>query len=290
MSVAITVKADSTGLNTKLDSIASVFCKRGANPTMVQQFVKIEAAQLAYLIAQRFGPKKYDSTKTKIKKDLRKVFYQEPSELLDQSQSGAGDVRWIMAGPEFLAGVEKENDKTGLSTDEAIKVYYRAQLSQKYKGTKFGDMGVRRGKQRIMLLNRAMVGKSVLAGIETKIFDKIGKAKASFAALTDELMPGFVGKFPQWVRRHFAEVRSSGRSILDQSGVNIVEAPEVSIGSTAPGVETNPQMIAAYKSAFSQREKVAQQKLKQLTNDAVYNLNTGQVYKIGDRALTADEI
>ena len=280
---------DSGALGDKLGRMAEVFYRRGAQPTALQRFVEIEAGQWAGDAADILGPKTesegMDRVKSQVKGQLTTVpLYSNLDD--DQQFSKYGDFTWLQAGPNFLLGINDEDNQAGTSPEAALKMYRAGQ-----KSTPRGSAQVRLGKiertgQIAYRLNRVRVSKSTFAGVLDLLKGSFGKARASFASTT--LALGLKRRFPPFVLRHIETVRGEGRAILENNVVGDPMNPNIVFGSTAPGVESNQKMVAALQDAATTRAAKAASKLRKIVAGAVYNINTGQVYRVEDQS--EDEI
>lgn len=283
-------KVDTRGLSQVLAEMAGIFTARGGSASMIQQFIRSEAGQLAADAANILGPKNVTKAKDKAESNVKSLLNSDFSDQAgeakyttftrtSQMESSYPDWHWLTAGPNFLLGVKNQDLRPDADGDEAMKIFRAAQKSGA-RGKSYVRIGTHVGpkgnRQAVMQLNRVRVSKSAFAKVKQSIYAKFGEAKASFAATAIKLLPGKT--FPAFVMDKLAAVEESGKTIFDDSGLSDAKNPSITFGSRAPGVESNPYMVDALQRAVKNREYRSAAKLEKLIKGAVYNLKTGQVY------------
>jgi hypothetical protein len=274
MESLINIETQVGGMTRALDELSA--CVGADSKEMLQ----VEAGQLAWRIAQGFGPGNYASARTAVQKNIKLALYPVPPKPFTVGKANGTDgTRWLYAGQHFVAGVEPDNNKTNYSSAEALKVYYRAKNQQKYGFTKgasqkWGAVG-KRGGQHVMLLDRAMVTPSALSGVIRAIQANIGQAKASFAFTTAQTTHK---RIAGWISKHFP-TRANGKAIFSTTGLANGNQPFVEIGSRAKGVVSNPKMARAIQNGVKQSTEIIKAKVEKLLNDYAYDFKTGAVFK-----------
>lgn len=274
---------DSTALSEKLGRMAEIFYERGAQPTMLQRFVQTEAGQWAGDAADILGPKTESAGMAGVQKEVKEHLSFIPRwENLQGSQRNSSDSNytWLQAGPNFLLAVRNEDNQLSASPEEALAIYRAGQKGKPRLEAFIQGDRVRGGHQHVVYLNRVRVSQSTFKAVVRLLKGTFGKARASFASTT--LALGLTRRFPAFVLRHVESVREEGRAILETGGLENAKNPTIVFGSHAPGVESNPKMVAALQDAAEKRTKIAAAKLRKLVAGAVYNINTGQVYRTSE--------
>ncbi len=289
---------DTRGLSDLMGSIAHIFYQRGATPTMIQRFVQTEAGQLASTACDMLGPKDYEKAighaESNVKTFLNSDFSEQAGEkkytvFERPSQFGSSYTgwHWLTAGPHFLLGVKDEDYHPEAGGAEAIKMLRDQQARGNSRGKAYVRLGKVNSKQSAMHLNRTRVSRAGMASASRYIFDKIGEAKATFAATALKLL--HKKRMPPWVRNKIPAVEENGKTIFDDTGLNDAGNPSISFGSAAPGVVSNPVMAGALADALKSREAKAAANLRKLIDGAIYDLNTGRIYKPKDSDFEPEE-
>jgi hypothetical protein len=239
--------------------------------------LRTEAGLLAADISDAMGPRSKEAADQKADRDVKKFLTDRPEySNLEESQqySSSSDFTWLAAGPQFLLGINDEDNQLGASAEDAIG-FYRA-------GQKYGSRGRAReligsrGKQKIYRINRTRVSGSALRSVVSQVKDRFGILRASFAATSRELLPN--KRFPKWVEKWIAS-RADGRSIFRDEGLNHPTEPYLEFGSTAAGVESNPYLVEKISGAVEKRKFTLAAKLKKVISGYCYDWNTGRVFK-----------
>ena len=259
----ITLETETTGLSKALSELSACV---GSDS---QAMLRVESGQLAWRIAQEFGPGNFASARTKVQKNVKMALYAPPPRPFSGVKANGKDgTQWLYAGPHFLAGVSAENNRMSRTDAETLKVYYRAKSQEKYgfsgSKNKFLDVG-KRGPQHVMMLNRAMVTPVALSGVIRAIQANIGQAKASFAFATAQTTHKPIAG---WIAKHFS-TRVKDKAIFSEAGLANGTTPFMEIGSRAPGVVSNPKMVRAIQNGIKQK----------LLNDYAYDYTNGRVFK-----------
>jgi hypothetical protein len=173
------------------------------------------------------------------------------------AQRGHGDLRWLSSGPDFLLGTMKESFQPQMSAQEAIKIYAeKAQPAGKKFGKSYERIG-RRGKQAVMRLNRIVISRSALLGLQKHLKDNFGKLKASWAVGWAQLQ--VKGRLPSWVAKHIPKMRGRG---LGEIRPNLKgDRPTITIISRASGCASQ-QSLQMIKGALRYRVEAMKRDIK----------------------------
>lgn len=266
---------DLKGLTALVSALGGALFSSGQDGDL-HRVLKSEAGQLAWDISERLGPKTKDAGDNKAERDVKQFLTTRPVySNLDESQqySGYSDYTWLQAGPNFLLGINDEDNQPGASGDDAL-AYLRAGQKTGGRGKAQIELG-QRGKQRLYQLNRTRVSKSAMRGALLAIKEKFGTLRASFAFTASELIPS--KRIPAWLKKHFA-THANGRAVFNPAGLSHPTEPFIEFGSTAKGVESNPRIASAIHDGVEHRKALTAAKLKKVIAGYAYDWNTGRVF------------
>lgn len=267
---------DMRGLN-QLVSALSGALSGTAQDGDLHRLLKTEAGQLAWDISEALGPSSADSAVAKAERDMKQFLTTRPAySNLDEGQqySSYADFTWLQAGPQFLDGINDEDNQPGASAEDA-KVFLRTGQKTGSRGNHYVELG-RRGKQRIRRINRTRISKSAFKSVLGEIKNKIGTLRASFAFTASQLIPQ--KRIPNWIAKHFPS-HASGRAIFNDAGLSSPDAPYIEFGSTAAGVENNPVIVEAIRGKVERRKHILADKIKKVFAGYAYDWNTGRVFR-----------
>ena len=266
MNNPVTMTADLTGLNHSMSELVAVLGKDS------RELVRVESGQMAWRIAQQFGPKTASGGTKRIEKDIRRHLTIKPvRENIKSIHQGTGDIKWLYAGHDFVAGIQRENDMKSAAAAEAMRVYYKEKAKAPVNA--WSKVGTR-GKQNVMISNRVRVSRAAFAEVLRAIKANVGQAKSSFAFTTAKTTNK---RIPTWISRHFPT--SARGKALFTDGTKTGSMPFVEFGSRAKGVESNPRMIAAIQSGVNQTVAILRTKVEKLLNGYAYDFKTGAVFR-----------
>lgn len=266
---------DLKGLSRLVSSLSGALFGNGEDGDL-HRVLKTEGGQLAWDISQNLGPATKDAGNAKVERQAKAFLTTLPgySNLEEgQQYSGTADFTWLQAGPGFLLGINDEDNQMNASGSDAL-TYMRAGQRSGSRGKAFVELG-RRGKQKILRLNRTRVSKSAFNSATRAIKEKFGTLRASFAFTAAKLIPG--KRVPQWISRHFG-TRANGRAVFNEAGLSHPTEPFLEFGSTSPGVESNPAIVEAIGSGTTRRKILLEAKLKKVLAGYAYDWNTGRVF------------
>ena len=265
---------DLTGLNRALGDLLR------ALPGNAAQVLKIETGQLAWDISEALGPKTKREPKPRVEKDVGVILNatDRPSNLSPTQQfSKYPAFTWLQAGPAWLLGINDQDDMRDASTAQVQNTFFDLR-GIPYEKT-YQELGMRgvEGFQHIRRLNRKLVTRQNFQAVVNQLMNRVGESRASFARTAAELAPQ--KRIPSWVKALILKVTRNGKSIFNPAGLANAEKPTVDFGSTAPGVESNPSMVAKIQRAINKRRAIMADKFEKLARGYVYNWNTGQVFR-----------
>jgi hypothetical protein len=266
---------DLQGLSRLVSRLSGALFSNGEDGDL-HRVLKVEGGQLAWDISERLGPASKEKAEDKAERDVKRFLTDRPvfSNLgEDQQYSSMADFTWLEAGPGFLVGINDEDNQVGAGTGDAAK-FFRGSQKAGSRGKAYIDLG-KRGKQHVYRLNRTRVSRSALRSVVKTIKDKFGTLRASFAFTAAQLLPQ--KRVPVWISRHFA-TNANGRSVFDLSGLSHPTEPFLEFGSTAPGVESNPEVVKAIHEATENRKVVMEAKMNKVLDGYAYDYNTGAVF------------
>jgi hypothetical protein len=269
---------DISGLGRSLNGLSNALVGTGQTGALAM-LVRTEVRQLAWEISNELGPKTLEKASAKMEKDLKKVFHPaansrtgEAYELFEGKQAGNGDTRWLYAGPNFLVGISPDDYVPGLSADQMQTIYNN--LRHTDRGIAWPQKGIR-GKQHVIILNRLLVAKQRFKEFLKLKINRLGRLRAIFAY--SAFLLGH-RNIPAWIKKHFDSVSADGRAIFDVSKLSGPN-PEITFGGSAPGVQSNPHIQKKIQTAIHRREEIAHAKLRKVLMGAVYDFNTGAIYR-----------
>ena len=265
--MSVTISTELRGLNQTMSVLANVL---GVD---AKKIVAAEAGQLAGQIAAQIGPKTIGGASKAIQRDMKRHLSIKPQrENLKGIKQGSGDVKWLYAGNDFIAGIQRENDMVSANAAEATRLLRASQKKPVVKA--WSEVGTRKN-QKVMILNRIRVSKKTFGEVFRALQKKTGQARATFAFTAAKL----TGKrYPAWVSRHFAN-RSEGKAIFKDSGLHHPVAPFIEFGSRAKGMVSNAKLSGIIEGAAKYRAKLMAEKVKKVLSGYAYDLKTGATFK-----------
>lgn len=285
MSAPETTSMDLSRLNYSLGELAAMLKTDG------RQLVRTEAALLAADIADGLGPQNITRGNSSVLRGVKKSFFPLKNGIQPFFGTGAGkgDIHWLFGTKKkihALVGADPMDVRLDANADTMIKIRRFRQ------GGAWQDLGNfshittdSRGRKRRVYtkfnqsqhayrINRTLVTPEAFRDFYERGKQFVGQLKASFAYTAQQL-----GKSErrQWVSRHFP-TKAGGKAILidnsDKSGL-----PQITFGSSAKGVLSNPRIAAVIQSRVSYRSKLIAEKLKKVLSGYSYDFNNGRVFK-----------
>ena len=189
-------------------------------------------------------------------RDVKKQFHPMVSskggawDLFKGRQAGRGGMRWLYAGPTYLAGVATQDFQPGLSPEAIQKLVQKTRNEPRKnawydQGEVAGETQSRnkkgklirrttyhasRGKQHIMMLRRIVVRAGNYRQAVRAIRERFGLQKAAWAVDWDKFK--IARALPGWIRKHLG--RAKGITVF---GLTNPERPYIQLISRATGVE-----------------------------------------------------
>lgn len=153
-----------------------------------QDAVNYQTGRIMDRIAKELPPKTKAKAQKKAAWQVRKSFYavKRGSDVYDLSgnkplfkgkQSKGDGMTWLYASPIVIVGTPKKYDKTGVSAAQMMLMHKREQ--SRAESNRWQEAG-KRGKQRIMLVNKPVVRATQARAFVRQVRDSFGKLKASF--------------------------------------------------------------------------------------------------------------
>lgn len=281
MNAAPTMQYDMTQLGGKVSQLMGALLGRGASRGDLHNALRVEAGQCAWRIADALGPKTKEAAKQKVETNVQTFFASNEgkySVFTEEAQSigyAFPNTTWLTAGPNWLLGIDRHDVLPDISADEALRKY-RTDQSQHSRGKAYIEIG-RRGKQHIIRLNRRQVSKQTYRGMISVIAQKIGTSRAAFAATAEALLT-VKKRIPAWVKDKIPEAIAKGKAITDLNKFFGL-SPEITFGSRAPGVESNPWIQKKIQAGMIGTSASLTKKIEKVLNGHTYNWNTGQVFR-----------
>ena len=274
---SITVdQPDMTGLNELVSGLNGALIGSGGDGD-IHRVLKSEAGQLAWDISQSLGPSTKSDALGKIERDMKQFLTTKPaySNLdSDQQYSSVADFTWLQAGPNFLVGINDEDNMPGASGGEAVAILRAGQKSTP-RGKAYVSLG-RRGKQHVYRLNRTRIAPSAFRAAKSLLSGKVGLLRASFAFAASVLIPA--KRIPEWIAAHFPS-RAQGRAVFSDAGLSHPTEPFIEFGSNAAGVESNPRISSKISGAVERRKVITRVKIQNVLKGYAYDWNTGRVFR-----------
>ncbi len=245
---------------TEVDMRGTEFLLRGVRDALLgtggdaSHVVADEARLTAVEIANQVAPKDFDSGKRKLERDTKGFLAPQPFENIDESRRGNSGVEWVTAGSNFLVGISSDDYKGWLSADEASKVLHDEERKG-HRGAKYQTVGLR-GKQHVMMIDRAVMTQGVIDSTLAKLSRRIGRLKASFWETAEKISAG-KSRAPSFVSRHFP----TKTNICNLSSLSDSQSPSITFGSNATGVGHSHEKI---KRALEVRKRKLAARLKHI--------------------------
>jgi hypothetical protein len=289
----ITASFDLSGVNALTRGIQQALIGMGHEgdaTVLVTQSAKL----LSWECSRQLGPKTEGKGKSKIARDLMKVFHPMVNsktgsawDIFDDPKDGGNNgTTWLYAGPTYLVGVKNEDYFPDAEESALEAIYNREGRGGSTRGVAWKDQGVRRdgfifkgkyrashGRQHVFLLDRIAVKKTPFNALLKKLAGRVGRMRATFAYCAAQF--GMTG-IPQWISKQFDSVAADGRAIFDKSALEDPVRPTIVFGSRAPGISKFKEKIDA---AIKRREKQMATHLRLILNGYVQDANAHRPIK-----------
>lgn len=264
----------------KLSGLVGALSGRGGDAARV---LATETGQLAGRIGDTLGPKTREKAFARIDRDIKQhltIFplYSNLDE--DQQYSSTSDFTWLESGPNFLLGINDEDNQVRASGADAL-LMLRAGQKSKSRGNAYEYLG-KRGHQSVQRLNRIRVSQTAFRAVQRDLRDRVGELRASFYRVALHFVPS--KKVPAWILGKIERVEAKGKSALDDSGLSNPLGPVITFTVRAPGVVSNPRIEANISGAIQASSKILASKLRKVLAGYAYQWKTGQVFRAQESA------
>lgn len=227
----------------------------------IQRFVAKQAIELVEELIKVSPPKEAAKTREQIRTTIRHQFesldndkgfrdsYSKFGE--DSAKAGRGDVRWYFWHPTGLYGVKREQDLTGASVDELLKL--RNTLREGKRGIK--QRVGKRGKQAVFIRQKILTKASTVTKLFARVIRHVGRLKAgwlpSYRILRGIVQGGQVN-IPQMVLRH----EDKARGQCDLSGLGVPNQPTITLINYARGCSSSQMRFSAHRALQNRAVKM----------------------------------
>lgn len=256
---AVVAQVDLTGLNTVLRGIQNALIGMGESGDAAQ-LVKQTTRLLSKDIADSMPPKNLQRLKKSIAGDVSKVFAQIPAKPFPSAQRGHGDTVWLYPTTNVIVGVSRKNyrpEQTNVDTLQRM-MYPRPEAISKYS-----DVGMH-GKQHVQIINRIAIKREAYKRLVKYLQDRGGRMKASFY----KTFLALDGKgIPAWIAKNIP----TSRGVLDKSQLSNAESPNITFGSSAPGLNLQDAKI---KGAVRKRTEAMYKRLDLILSGYAHDVAT----------------
>lgn len=192
-----------------------------------KRVVKKEVGELVKTLVKISPPSNLASSKKKPEKSVRLVFRAPPNDAFRGKKLGRKNYRWLYASPDALVGVDAKDYRLDLDSNTA-----KRQLYNPPRGKAGIDLG-RRGKQKVIQINRKIVRRQTFNQVIRKVQNNFGRLKAGWmvGVFNGQLQLTGGNRPPAWVTKHRSGVRGATINGLETPG-----NPSFTIINNAKGV------------------------------------------------------
>jgi hypothetical protein len=275
---------DFSNLTAKLSELTGALLGRGATPGQAQQVLLTEAGQLAGRIGDALGPKTLGKAKANIDIDINKQMTSEPPYSYfeeSQTKSSYDDFTWLYSSPAQLVGIKGSDNRPDLSGEEAVAAFREGQAAGK-RGHMYVELG-RRGRQRVLRLNRIRISSEAKAFIRQNIINATGELRAAFYRVAVKYVPS--KRVPGWIMDKFDQVVAKEKS-SDRTGDLDTPLAFIEFTVNAPGVTSNTSISGKISRALQGSQTILQSKLQKILRGFSYDWQTGRIF---NSHITEDE-
>lgn len=276
MTGAITVEYDISGLVDKTSKMIGALFGNGSTIGECQKALMVETGQLAGRMGDAAGPSTISGGMKAIDKEIKGHLSIIPEINLtdDQQYSSHGDFTWLYASPNALVGINDEDNFTKAGNEESLNVFLSSRKLQP-RGNSYVEIG-KRGKQRLMRINRVAVKRSQFNYVRKAMSDRVGQLRAAFYRIAKRYVPS--KRVPGWVAKKFEAVEANGKSTLNESGLREGVESFIEFAIRSPGVVSNEILSSKFQGAIRGAQESIASKLNKIAKGAKYVFETGQVY------------
>lgn len=269
-----------SNLRDKVSGLTEALVGNGMELGDLQRMLMTETGQLAGRMGDVVGPKTKDDATRKIDRDINRHLTTLPrysifTEDAQHESSKYSEFTWLTAGPNFLLGINDEDNQLNANGEDAYKMLRVAQKGMD-RGDAYQKLG-RRGKQAVMRLNKVRVSQAALKFVRAKIAGKTGELRAAFYSIAARYVPS--KRIPAWIRAKFPQVEASGKSSFNEANLRHQEFASLEFTIRAPGVTENPGLVQKLNGAIEQSAHILAAKTEKILAGFTYDWNTGQVFR-----------
>lgn len=269
---------DTTKLQHKSLDLVDALIGSGANEGQIQMAIKTETGQMMGRIGDAVGPTTEAKGMKPIDRDLKSQLtilpkYSVFTEDAQKQSSKYADFTWLTAGPNYLTGINNEDNLTNIGGEEAYRIF-RAGQNSTPRGKSMERLG-QRGRQIIQRVNRVRVNQATYRDVRRRLAEKAGQLRAACYAVAVQYVPA--KRVPAWLRRKFTAVQERGKSHVTESFARDHGSIQVTI--RGPGVESNEKLRVKFQRGINKSVYLLDAKVKKILRGFKYNWETGQVFR-----------
>ncbi len=202
-------------------------------------------------------PRNIAKAQARAERDIRKQFHPAmnsktgaPWSIFAGKKAGTGQVRWLYAGPKFIAGTDSDNIQSGMTSAQIQRRTFEGRNLPRVKA--WQSQG-KRGNQHVSILHRVVVKPTAFKNAIKLVRERFGRQKAAWAVDWDKFK--IAQRLPQWIRRHLPTAKG-----ITVFRLNNPDRPYIQIISRATGVEQE-RSIANVRRAVKKRYYALQKDL-----------------------------
>lgn len=265
-------------LEEKLSGMTRAMLGNGATEGDLQRLLMTETGQFAGRLGDAFGPSSQSVAMAKVDRDIKTQITTLPrfSNLdADQQYSSTAEFTWLSAGPNYLLGINDEDNQMQASGAEALKML-RAGQNSAPRGNAYIVLG-KRGKQTVQRLNRIRISPAAYAQLRNLLKDRTGQLRAACYRIASRYVP--TKRIPGWIRDKFDDVERNGKSVLDEALLRNGPLAAIEFTIRSPGLESNPKLGEKYEAALKKTEYILGEKLRKILAGYAYDWATGKIFR-----------
>lgn len=289
----MTAEYDISNLIEKISGLTGILLGRGAQPGDLQKVLMVQTGQLHAAIGDAIGPKTNEKAQRRIEFDMKRHLTTAPDHINsswtpEKSESSYADFTWLTAGNgkngKFVLGINDEDLQ--MSANEATVL---AMLRTGQRGADRGDAYQRLGQRgtskksggtgrvNVMRLNRIKVSKPAFAAVRKNLFNLSGELRAAFYAVAINYAPKI--SIPAWLKPKIEQVKLKGKSSFRDSLIAGDLQSFIESTIRAPGVTSNPALVAKIQGAIENRSQIVFASILKLISGYKYKFETGQTFR-----------
>lgn len=251
---------------------------QGASGGDILAATRTEMGQMMGRVGDAVGPRTKDAQNKKIEREVKRqlTILPQRSNLDEMESEKYAEFTWLYAAPTVLFGINDEDKQRGASTEAAFQMF-RAGQHGRDRGDAYVPLG-RRGKQKVMRLNRVQVSKAAFKGVVDILRNKQGQLRAACYRIAAHYVP--TKRVPAWLRDKFATVEANGKSQIQET---ILDAHgNITAIIKSPGVQSNDRLVEKFRGAIKKSQYILEEKTRKILRGYKYAWETGQVFRQRD--------